>query len=188
MLDENLKSIQLDISAIQPRLMRFASILAGDAASRDGLMNHCFAFVTANHDRLENNSGLAAHLFSEIYGAWVAELGQPGTQSAKTGEHGETTAFLRQEMARHGTRVPDDTINFIASLPPQQRAALLLVYGEQMSHEDAAAILDTPVDFVVHAVTATRSGLTEAPAMQTQAPASRRRASAIAAKLRRAAT
>ncbi len=147
------------ISALQPKLWRFASVLAGDATARDRLMEHCHTFASANEKKLAANASTLKRLFSEIYSAWLQKLKESGKEAARADERSKARRFFAQEMGRYGARVSPEIPAFIATLPPQQRVALLLVYGENMSHEEAASVLDSPVDCIVHAVTASRSGL-----------------------------
>ena len=153
----------LDIAA--PRLYRFAAILTGSRRMAHALLEE----LTAKHVPLNDpsNRSQALAIFKQLNMSWVqklaahssAEGGEPHPQSSQSGTHQPDSPFSYDITAFQKNPILQTTWQFLAGLPPQQRAALLLVYGENFSHAEAAEILGTPVDFVVGALTLARTAL-----------------------------
>ncbi|MGI9384392.1 MAG: RNA polymerase sigma factor [Methyloligellaceae bacterium] len=139
-------SVRARLVTLLPRLRRFAIVLCGDRPGSDELLRAACKTMLDEGHRYQRGTPFARWAFSEIYSVWLSRLRA----------HRQPIAQVRADEQLFGGAPNDDTADnapppvagFLASLPPQQRSAILLVYGEGLSYEDAAKVLDTPAETV----------------------------------------
>jgi RNA polymerase sigma-70 factor (ECF subfamily) len=128
--------------AMLPRLKRFADVLVGDRDEGKALLRRALIRMLSERHRYQKSTPLDRWAFSEIYRRWL-------------NEHRDQTDALTQTKPTHASferlfhKHSDDefdalTANFLWRLPPPQRSALLLVYGEGLDHAAAGSVLDAP--------------------------------------------
>ncbi len=141
-------STRLKLVSLLPRLRRFAGILAGDRAACDSLLRTACQAMLADSHRFQRGTPFDRWAFAELYAHWLEALRDHDDPIAQG--RGDGTLFL---AAFSGAAKSDGeivaTVGLLAKLPPQQRSAALLVYGEGFSYEDAALILDTTPQTVI---------------------------------------
>lgn len=141
------ESLKSDLVAMLPRLRRFALVLTGDAGQGDALLATVCGALLAHSDPETVDEVSDRLVFGRMYAHWLTELRQ---RREPVGEQrGDAQALLRAMTAWpvEGVDVARAAA-LLADLPPQQRAAALLVYGEGFSYADAAATLDTAPETV----------------------------------------
>lgn len=144
--DINGDSVRSRLISLLPRLRRFAAVLSGDRVGGDELLRASCRIMLDEGHRYQRGTPFARWAFSEIYSVWLARLRahrQPITQ-----ERADEQLFGGAPKDDAADETPPPVAGFLASLPPQQRSAILLVYGEGLSYEDAAKVLDTPTETV----------------------------------------
>lgn len=164
-------SIRPGLVAMLPRLKRFADVLAGGSEEGRGLLSRALRYMLSEQHLYQRGTALDVWAFTEVYRQWRHELSgyaDPMAQARIDNVHfGEL--FLFEE---DGYR-DEPVIDFLVGLPPQQRLTLLLVYGEGFEHEDAARILDVPLETIaarlVRMSAALTDRLSERPAAQAAA-------------------
>jgi RNA polymerase sigma-70 factor (sigma-E family) len=124
--------------------LRFALMLTGDRPLSEDLVQEAFVRVAAKLDGIRDRDKFGAYLTRA-----VANLAK--------------SHFRRQEVAKRHTRTVDaatlvvDPVDVATNdvlllalrrLPMQQRAALILRYYEDLSHDEIARLLDCPVGTV----------------------------------------
>lgn len=140
------KSVRTKLITLLPRLHRFALTLAGNRESADALLR------AACNNMLDGGAvsrqGLAFDVwaFGALQGEWLAGL-RTQTYPISQGQ-GDVTTFLPVGAAGEDRQFRD-IAGVLSKLPPQQRSAVLLVYGEGFSYAEAAQILETPLDTVI---------------------------------------
>jgi RNA polymerase sigma-70 factor (sigma-E family) len=127
-----------------PGAVRFALMLTGDRALSEDLVQEAFVRVAAKLSNLRDPSAFGAYLTRA-----VANLAK--------------SHFRHQEVAKRHDRAVDASTLVVAPvdvatndallvalrrLPMQQRAALVLRYYDDLSHEEIARVLDCPVGTV----------------------------------------
>lgn len=140
---QNHDSFRQGLVILLPRLKRFADVLIGDKQDGTALLGRALKRMLAEQYRYQRGTPLDRWAFAEIYRLWLHELrdhAEPMRQ-AKV-ETGFDLLLYPDEL------VDDVTPDFLGQLPPQQRSALLLVYGEGFDYEDAGRVLDCSVDAV----------------------------------------
>jgi RNA polymerase sigma-70 factor (ECF subfamily) len=129
------------LTAMLPRLMRFAEMLAGDKDEGRALLRRALIRMLAERHRYANDVRLDCWAFAEIYRRWRNEHRDHGAVLTRVQP---TYASFASLFGQQGTVEADaPTVSFLWQLPPQARSTLLLVYGERLDRTTAAAILDT---------------------------------------------
>jgi RNA polymerase sigma-70 factor (ECF subfamily) len=153
-----------------PRLKRFADVLVGDRRNGQALLARALRRMLAEQHRYQRGTPLDRWAFGEIYRRWLHELrDRPDPmRQVQSGEEDFARLFLGGEHEY----VDADTARFLATLPPQQRCTLLLVYGEDFDLEDAAHALDSTPDTVAARVTRASASLADRLGTGAQVPGS----------------
>jgi RNA polymerase sigma-70 factor (ECF subfamily) len=123
-------------SQIRAVLRRLTS---GDAAWADDLAQETFLSAYRNLRQFRGESRLSSWFYRIAYTRW---LDSARTQRDRPEANDEPTASVRsveRADARH------DLERGLSLLRPAERAALALTYAEDMTHEEAANILEMPL-------------------------------------------
>jgi len=139
-----------EISAVLPRLTRYAWILTRDVAAADDLVEDCIARALEKIDLWEQGTDLRAWMFTILYHQYISHTRRDARQRA--------CMELQQSQARL-TRSPNQTIRLevrdlkraIAKLPEEQQSVILLVGLKGMAYAEAAEVVNTRSERCVHA-------------------------------------
>jgi RNA polymerase sigma-70 factor, ECF subfamily len=154
----NESAVRHELVAMLPRLKRFAEVLIGEREEGLALLGRALRRMLASPHRRQPGTPFDRWAFAEIYRLWLQDLRDHADpmRRAQSGPGFETL------LADTGEPPPDSlTLSFIADLPPQQRSALLLVYGEGFSHDEAASVLDCPPDTIEARLIRSSAGLAD---------------------------
>jgi RNA polymerase sigma-70 factor (ECF subfamily) len=139
-------SMRLGLVAMLPRLKRFADLLAGDRQEGTALLRRGLIRMLSERHRYDKDTPLDRWAFAELYRRWTNE--HRDQTDALTQAKPTEASFSRLLQRSGATELDSLTANFLWQLPPQQRSALLLVYGEGFDHETAAGVLGTTPDAI----------------------------------------
>ena len=136
-----------EISAVLPRLTRYAWILTRDVAAADDLVQNCIDRALEKIYLWEQRTDLRAWMFTILYHQYISHTRRDARQRA--------CMELQQSQARL-TRSPNQTIRLevrdlkraIAKLPEEQQSVILLVGLKGMAYAEAAEVVNTPVGTV----------------------------------------
>lgn len=145
--------------AMLPRLKRFADLLVGDKDEGRALLRRALIRMLSERQRYERGAPLDRWAFSEIYRRWLNE--HRDQADALMQVQPTRASFERLFREREETAVDTLTVDFLWQLPPQQRSALLLVYGEGLDHETAGDVLDTTADTIAARLILASAGLAD---------------------------
>jgi RNA polymerase sigma-70 factor (ECF subfamily) len=137
---DTLVSIKHGLVTLLPKLKRFADVLVGERREGTALLARALRRMLSQQHRYQRGTPLDRFAFAEIYRLWLEELRTHADPllKARPDEQGFDMLFLGEE----GDHVDWLTASFLGNLPPQQRATLLLVYGEGFDYDDAGRVLD----------------------------------------------
>ncbi|PCD03960.1 RNA polymerase subunit sigma-70 [Sphingomonas spermidinifaciens] len=139
-------SFERDLTALLPRLRRFARALARDAADADDLAQAAVERALVARDSFVPGTRLDSWMYRIMRNAWIdtararrraAQTFVPEEDGAHVGDAGDRAMEARAELARVGRAM--DT------LPDDQREAVALVLVEGLAYKEAAAVLDIPM-------------------------------------------
>jgi RNA polymerase sigma-70 factor (ECF subfamily) len=142
------QSTRLKLISLLPRLRRFAAVLAGDRAGCDRLLRDACLRMLEDEHLNQQGAPFDRWAFAELYALWLERL-RDHTDPMTQGK-GDVDLFMAAFMGAEGNSAEiAETAAVLTKLPPQQRSAALLIYGDGFSYDEAAMILDAPLQTVV---------------------------------------
>lgn len=127
-----------------PRLRRYAKVLTRDLSRADDLVQNCLVLALTKRHLWQPGTNLRAWLFTILHNQHVNDL-RKARREGLTVPIEDMSPKLRRPAHQEGALQLRDLDRALQLLPEGQRAALLLVGLEDMSYEDAAAVLRIPV-------------------------------------------
>jgi RNA polymerase sigma factor (sigma-70 family) len=121
-------------SAVRGLLRR---LCAGDAAQADDLAQETFLRAYRSLEAWRGEGRLSTWLYRIAWNGWASQARRRPTPEPEAPPPPRDVADAA--IDRH------DLERALAGLRDEERAALALAYGQDVSHEEAAAILDCPV-------------------------------------------
>jgi RNA polymerase sigma-70 factor (ECF subfamily) len=149
--------------ALRPRLRRFASGLTGSLDEADDLVQAVYERAVERHQQWEPGTRFHSWVFKIAHSMWISRQrraavrggnGDPVDPDTLVGCDGEREVEARLTLA--------DVRRLVAELPPEQRAALMLVAVDGLSYADAAEVLAVPTGTVASRVARARLALARA--------------------------
>jgi RNA polymerase sigma factor (sigma-70 family) len=127
-----------------PAALRFALMLTGERELSEDLVQEAFVRVAAKLDTLREPEAFAAYLTRA-----VANLAKSHFRHQQVVARHERTIDLTALVVHPVDVVASDTLLIaLRRLPMRQRAAIVLRYYNDASHDDIARILDVPLGTV----------------------------------------
>jgi len=143
-----------------PHLRRYARVLVGDRDHADDLVQDCLERAWSRMHLWQAGTNIRAWLFTILHNLHLnaarKRRNQPGLSQPRTGTADQPVRPTQED----GLNLRSIWSAF-ARLPEQQRAALLLISVEEMSYEEAAAVLDIPVGTLMSRIHRGRERLRE---------------------------
>jgi RNA polymerase sigma-70 factor, ECF subfamily len=145
--------------AVLPRLRRFARGLTGSAADADDLVQAaCERALTREH-QFQEGTRFDSWMFRIVQTIWIDQIRAQNVRKEEPEEEAErmgTDEPVRRVEARLAL---GEVRNALRELPPDQRAALLLVTVDGMSYKEAAAVAEVPVGTIMSRLARARVAL-----------------------------
>lgn len=152
-------SVSDQLIAVLPRLRRFARGLTGSAAEADDLVQAaCERALTRAH-QFQEGTRFDSWMFRIVQTIWIDQLRARDTrkeESEEEGVHVGTDEPGRRVEARLALQ---EVRTALQDLPPEQRAALLLVTVDGLSYKEAAEVADVPVGTIMSRLARARIAL-----------------------------
>jgi RNA polymerase sigma-70 factor (ECF subfamily) len=142
-----------------PALRAFARSLARDAAASDDLAQETLLKAWANRHRYESGTNLRAWLFTILRNTFYSDYRKRRREVEDV--DGAHAARLATPPAQEHAMALRDFETALATLPLDQREALVLVGAAGMSYEEAATVCGVAVGTVKSRVSRARARLTE---------------------------
>lgn len=153
-------ALRQDIIEALPRLRRFAYSLTGARHDADDLLQ---ATVERLLERgVPKDASVLKWAFRVCRNIWIDEI-----RSRRVRSNAAASGKVGGESEVDGERIVMDRVTFaqvnkaMATLPPDQRAALSLVAIEGLSYAEAAEVLDTPIGTIMSRIARARRALSE---------------------------
>jgi RNA polymerase sigma-70 factor, ECF subfamily len=159
--EETLHRIEAEI----PRLRRFARYLARDADVADDLVQECLLRAVSRIDSWEPGTNLRAWLLTILRNVFLTELRRIRRTPIRS-EPDEAQQAAAQEAAGASHHNDQDFAIYLAAvqrafnrLGEEHREILLLVAVEELTYEEAAAVLNIPIGTVRSRLSRARTAL-----------------------------
>ncbi|MFD1789856.1 sigma-70 family RNA polymerase sigma factor [Sphingomonas floccifaciens] len=139
-------SFETDLTALLPRLRRFARALTRHAADADDLVQAAVERALVARSSFVEGTRLDSWMYRIMRNAWIdtARMRARAAQTfvaeeagASVGDDGDRALEARAELDRVGRAM--------ATLPDEQREAVALVLVEGLAYKEAAEVLDIPM-------------------------------------------
>jgi RNA polymerase sigma factor (sigma-70 family) len=144
-----LDAFDRELTALLPRLRRFAHALARTAADADDLAQSAVERMLRARDQWQPGTRFDAWAFRVMRNLWIdtvrastrlARRSAPETEGLLVGEDPREQLEARSELAA--------LMRALEQLPDEQREVIALVTIEGLGYADAAAVLELPIGTV----------------------------------------
>ncbi|ABD26032.1 sigma-24 (FecI-like) [Novosphingobium aromaticivorans DSM 12444] len=130
--------------ALLPRLRRFAAGLSRDRADADDLCQATIERALRNRDKWQQGTRLDSWVYRMMRNIWIDETRSRARRS-ETFVAEEAGATAGADGAQEARAQLGDIDRALATLPDEQREAVVLVMVEGWSYKEAAEIVGCPV-------------------------------------------
>ena len=153
-----INTIRNQMTALLPRLRRFALSLTGDATDADDLVQDTVERALRNLQRWEDGTRLDSWMFRIAQNLWIDNVRARRVRASVSLEdrHSSPVDGVRDTEARLTFA---DTCRALASLPEDQRVVVSLVLVDGMAYRDAAEVLGVPIGTVTSRLSRAREAL-----------------------------
>jgi RNA polymerase sigma-70 factor, ECF subfamily len=145
--------------AVLPRLRRFARGLTGSVTDADDLVQSACERALSRSHQFQEGTRFDSWMFRIVQTIWIDQLRSRGIRRVEHEDqaaHIGTDAPVRLVEARLAL---GEVRAALATIPPEQRAALLLVTVEGLSYKEAAEIAKVPVGTIMSRLARARVAL-----------------------------
>jgi RNA polymerase sigma-70 factor, ECF subfamily len=152
-------SVSDQLIAVLPRLRRFARGLTGTAAEADDLVQAaCERAITRAH-QFQEGTRFDSWMFRIAQTIWIDQIRSRNIRKEANEEEGLNVG-TDESMRRVEARIAlQEVQSALATLPAEQRAALLLVTVDGLSYQEAADVAEVPVGTIMSRLARARVAL-----------------------------
>jgi RNA polymerase sigma-70 factor, ECF subfamily len=152
-------SLREAMLGVVPSLRAFAMSLCGNVDRADDLVQETLLRGIANINSFEPGTNMSAWLFTILRNLFRSEY-RKRRREVEDGD-GRYSDSLKSHPEQPGRVEFEELRVALATLPPEQREALILVGASGFSYEEAAAICDCAVGTIKSRVNRARARLAE---------------------------
>ena len=160
-MDASADSVRRQMTALLPRLRRFALALTGKPSDADDLVQDTVERALRHLHQWERGTRLDSWMFRIAQNLFIDQVRAKKRASAvmvSTFEGAERVGFDGTQRAE--ARITfTDTMQALASLPNDQRTAIALVLIDGLSYRDAAQALEIPIGTLTSRLARAREAL-----------------------------
>jgi RNA polymerase sigma-70 factor (ECF subfamily) len=149
--------INSELGLMMPRLKAFAAALTGHEAASQALVKATRNHILARMAKERGHTPVILWTFTQMYKIWVNRM---KSQQAEAGNQADPRLFHPRSRMNDGG-ASARFARMLASLGPQQRATLHLVYGERLSYDEVAEIFALPVTAIVTRLAKSHAALSQ---------------------------
>ncbi len=142
-----------------PRLRRFARGLAGSTAQADDLVQAACERALSRRHQFQEGTRFDSWMFRIVQTLWIDQIRSREVRK-EDGEIEDDRLGSDEPVRRAEARLAlDEVRRAIERLPPDQRAALMLVTVDGFSYKEAADIAQVPVGTIMSRLARARAAL-----------------------------
>lgn len=153
------ESFNDQLIALLPRLRRFARGMTGSTAAADDLVQAACERALSRSHQFQEGTRFDSWLFRIMQTIWIDQIRAQNVRKEEqedAAEHLGSDSAVRQVEARIRLGEVRAALN---TIPPEQRAALMLVTVEGLSYKEAAEIAQVPVGTIMSRLARARVAL-----------------------------
>ncbi|GGE17376.1 DNA-directed RNA polymerase sigma-70 factor [Polymorphobacter glacialis] len=144
-----MNAFDCELTALLPRLRRFAGALARSSADADDLVQGAVERALRARDQWQPGTRFDAWLFRIVRNQWIDTVRARGRQDGKLSPEEDGLAVGVYPLAELEARSElAALVRALNQLPDEQREVLALVTIEGLGYAEAAAVLDLPIGTV----------------------------------------
>src|SRR5215472_8266152 len=145
--------------AVLPRLRRFARGLTGSAVDADDLVQAASERALARRHQFQEGTRFDSWMFRIVQTIWIDQIRSREVRKEQS-DVAEDRLGSDEPVRRVEARLAlSEVRRALERLPPDQRAALLLVTVEGLSYKEAAEVVQVPVGTIMSRLSRARIAL-----------------------------
>ncbi len=145
--------------AVLPRLRRFARGLTGSTVEADDLVQAACERALARQHQFQEGTRFDSWMFRIVQTIWIDQIRSREVRK-EDGDIGEDRLGSDEPVRRVEARLAlAEVRRAVDRLPPDQRAALLLVTVDGLSYKEAAEVVQVPVGTIMSRLARARIAL-----------------------------
>jgi len=145
--------------AVLPRLRRFARGLTGSAVEADDLVQAACERALARRHQFQEGTRFDSWMFRIVQTIWIDQIRARAVRK-EDADIADSRLGSDEPMRRAEARLAlGEVRRAVDLLPPDQRAALLLVTVEGLSYREAAEVVQVPVGTIMSRLARARMAL-----------------------------
>ncbi|WP_139251477.1 RNA polymerase sigma factor [Kaistia soli] len=153
--------VRLGLRPSLPALWRFALVLSRSRDTADDLVQATCVRALERAGQYEPGTRLDRWLFSILHSIWVNEVRSRKVRQGSGVIDAELALIFDGRQAIETNILAAQMLAAIGKLPEPQREAVLLVYAEGFSYQEAATFLGIPIGTIMSRLAAARGRLAE---------------------------
>jgi RNA polymerase sigma-70 factor, ECF subfamily len=157
--DANVGRFSDQLIAVLPRLRRFARGLTGSMVEADDLVQAACERALARRHQFQEGTRFDSWMFRIVQTIWIDQV-RARTVRKEDAEDAGSRLGSDEAVRRVEARLAlSEVRRAVERLPPDQRAALLLVTVEGLSYREAAEVVQVPVGTIMSRLARARIAL-----------------------------
>ena len=147
------------LAELLPRLWRFSVMLTRNRDRADDLLQSACERALSRHGQFRPGTRMDSWLYSIIHSIWKNDIRRDSTRRDILARMPEEDGAVDGERVATGKIFLSEVLSLMETLPEQQSSAMLLVYVDGLSYDEAASVLDVPVGTVMSRLARARLAL-----------------------------
>jgi RNA polymerase sigma-70 factor, ECF subfamily len=152
-------SISDQLITVLPRLRRFARGLAGSAVEADDLVQSACERALSRAHQFQEGTRFDSWMFRIVQTIWIDQLRARDIRKEESEEEGVHVGTDEPRRRTEARLALQEVRLALRELPPEQRAALLLVAVDGLSYKEAAEAAEVPVGTIMSRLARARIAL-----------------------------
>jgi RNA polymerase sigma-70 factor, ECF subfamily len=152
-------SVSDQLIAVLPRLRRFARGLTGSAVEADDLVQAACERALSRAHQFREGTRFDSWMFRIVQTVWIDQLRARDIRREEAEEEGVHVGTDEPGRRAEARLALEEVRAALGQLPPEQRAALLLVTVDGLSYKEAAAVAEVPVGTIMSRLARARVAL-----------------------------
>ena len=152
-------SVSDQLIAVLPRLRRFARGLTGSAVEADDLVQAACERALARAHQFQEGTRFDSWMFRIVQTIWIDQLRSRDIRREEAEEEGVHIGTDEPGRRAEARLALQEVRTALRQLPPEQRAALLLVTVDGLSYKEAAEVAEVPVGTIMSRLARARVAL-----------------------------